>query len=301
MNGLIWGSLALIGLSFAGGVGLLGWLFQQKKALQDEEWLDRPPWLFRVSRPLVRLFAQQARERMNTRHLERYEWMQDRLACAGLGYCVQPEEWVVLRWALLGLGLFLAGVSLNYSEGTLYTLLALATLPLAYYYPDLFIRDRIRRRARQIEKEFPFFLELLVLTLRAGLNFPAALSETVARMTTGPVRDEFERVLREVRTGKSRRSALLDLGKRQAVPAIQMFVATVNQAEETGSEMGAMLNVQADERRFERFNRAETKANQAPVKMLLPLLGGMFPITFLLIAFLVVIKLRDSGSLNSLF
>lgn len=301
MSGLIWGSLVLIGLSFAGGVGLLGWLFQQKKELEDEEWLDRPPWLFKVSRPLVRLFAHEAREWMNARHPERYEWMQERLACAGLGYCVQPEEWLVLRWVLLGLGLALAGVLLSYGEGTGFTLLALATLPVAFYYPDLFIRDRIRTRARQTEKEFPFFLELLVLTLRAGLNFPAALSETVARMAPGPVRDEFERVLREVRAGKPRRSALLDLSKRQALPAVQMFVATVNQAEETGGEMGAMLNVQAEERRFERFNRAETKANQAPVKMLLPLLGGMFPITFLLIAFLVVIKLRDSGSLNSLF
>jgi tight adherence protein C len=294
-------SLVLIGFSFAGGMFLLFLLFRQKEKLHNEEWFDRPPWLFRVTRPLIRLFAHQTRERMMARRPEQYEWIQDRLACAGLGYAVQPEEWVVTRWILLCFGLLFAAFLLIQTEGTLSTFIALGSLPLAYFYPDLFIRDRIARRARLIEKEFPFFLELLVLTLRAGLNFHSALSETVSRMGDGPVREEFERVLREVRTGKSRREALLDLGKRQAIPAIQMFIATINQAEETGGEMGSMLSVQAEERRFERFNRAETKANQAPVKMLLPLLGGMFPITFLLIAFLVLVKLRESGSLNLLF
>lgn len=301
MNGLFLLSMTMIGLSVAGGVILVAWLFRQKENLQNEEWLDRPPWLFRLCRPFIRLFAHRVREQMLAKHPARYEWMQDRLAAAGLGYCIQPEEWQVLRRILLIVGLLISTAMFARGGGLLFNVLAIGVVPLAYFYPDLFIRDRVRKCVSQIEKEFPFFLELLVLTLRAGMNFPAALNETVRRLDSGPVRDEFERVLREVRAGKARRTALLDLSRRQNIPAINMFVATVNQAEETGGEMSTVLNVQAEERRFERFNRAEIKANQAPVKMLLPLLGGLFPITFLLIVFLVIIKLRESGSLSSLF
>ncbi len=96
----------------------------------------------------------------------------------------------------------------------------------------------------------------------------------------------------------SRRLALNHLARRIDLPAVTNFVASINQAEETGGEIGNVLMQQARQRRTERFLKAEKLANQAPVKMLGPLVGLLFPITFIIIVFPIFIKARDSGTLG---
>ena len=113
--------------------------------------------------------------------------------------------------------------------------------------------------------------------MRAGLAFPSALHEATTQMPQGPMRHELARVIREVRTGLSRRDALSRLAERIRLASISNFVAVVAQAEETGGSLTSALMEQAKQRRRERFQRAEKLANQAPVKLLFPLVAFLIP------------------------
>jgi tight adherence protein C len=130
------------------------------------------------------------------------------------------------------------------------------------------------------------------------LNYSSSLGQAIASLPEGPVREEFAKLLREIRAGKSRRQALLDLGERMSIASVHNFVAAMNQAEETGGEIVDVLTQQAHQRRNERFNKAEEIANKAPVRMLLPMMAFLFPILFMLIAFIIVVKLGEMGMLS---
>lgn len=267
--------------------------------LEAETWRDRPPLLFRLIRPLVVLLAPRAARNTPT---EQLNTVRDKLHSAGQGYTLRPEEFLVTRRIGLGIGALLFGYVYVMLDLSTITLIAFAVLiPIGYIYPDVWLRDCVKRRHSRIEKEFPFFLELLVLTMRAGLNFSSALSHSVQRMPDGAVKSEFTHFLRDTRTGMSRRDALEALGRRVDQGAVSNFVAAVNQTEALGGEMGGMLIKQAAQRRAERFARAEKEANQAPVKMLLPLTAFLFPITIIIVLFPLAITARDSGALDFFF
>ena len=114
-------------------------------------------------------------------------------------------RWVLTLTALAGI----AWVANLYRLWTSNYLLLLAGLiPLAFFYIDIWLRDAAKTRRLRIEKDFPFFLDVLVLSMRAGLAFPSALHEATTQLPEGPMRQELARVIREVRTGLSRREAL---------------------------------------------------------------------------------------------
>ena len=119
------------------------------------------------------------------------------------------------------------------------------------------------------------------------------MGQAIASLPNGPVREEFAKLLRETRAGKSRREALLDLAERMNIDSVNQFVAAVNQAEETGGEIVDVLTAQAEQKRTERFNSAEETANKAPVKMLIPMMAFLFPIIFMLLTFVVMVKLAE--------
>jgi tight adherence protein C len=183
-------------------------------------------------------------------------------------------------------------------DDPLYLACAASVVPFAHLYPDLWLRDARKRRQARFEKDFPFFLDVLVLGMRAGLTFGAAVEQAIQQSRDGPVKEEFGRYLRDTRTGIARRVALDRLAERALIPAVHNFTASVTQAEETGGSLGDVLADQARQRRQERFLRAEKLANQAPVKMLFPLIALLFPITFIIIGFPIVIQLIDSGAFD---
>lgn len=275
-------------------------IVRQKPAIEGDDWRDRPPVLFRVARPIVNLFAHKVASSVKPYQLE---VITDKLFSAGMGYTLRPEEFIVTRRIGLAVGLCLfLYVYLNINFEKDWHIVALSLLiPLGYFYPDIWLRDTVKRRQSVISKTFPFFLDLLVLSMRAGLNFSSSLAHSVEKMPEGPVRNEFSHLLRETRTGVARKEALIKLARRIQIPAISNFVSAVNQAEETGGELGRILLSQAEQRRSERFLHAEKLANQAPVKMLAPLIGILFPMTFIIIVFPIFIKARDSGAMDFLF
>jgi tight adherence protein C len=228
---------------------------------------------------------------------QRREVLQAQLDAAGAAYLINPAELIVIRRvvAVLGATISAAAILLFELRDPFHLAIAIAVAPLSLFYPDLRLREVTKRRQARFEKEFPFFLDVLVLAMKAGLNFTAALEQAVSAMAAGPVQQEFSRYLRESRAGLARRIAMDRLAARIMLPAVTSFVAAVAQAEQTGGSLGEVLADQARQRRQERFLRAEKLANQAPVKMLFPLIALLFPTTFIIIGFPIVIQLLQAG------
>jgi tight adherence protein C len=231
---------------------------------------------------------------------QRREVMQAQLDAAGAAYLISPAEFLIVRRVTVAFGVLLsAGAIVAFQlRDPLDVAVAVAITPVSYLYPDIRLREVIKQRQSRFEKEFPFFLDVLVLAMRAGLNFTAALEQAVNSMRHGAVRQEFSRYLREQRAGLARRTAMDRLATRVHLPAVTNFVAAVAQAEQTGGSLGDVLADQARQRRQERFLRAEKLANQAPVKMLFPLIALLFPTTFIIIGFPIAIQLLEAGVLS---
>jgi len=125
-------------------------------------------------------------------------------------------------------------------------------------------------------------LDLLTISVKAGPGFDAALGKVVEK-TVGPLTDEFRRALAEVRIGKTRRDALKELVGRTNVPALTNFIGAIIQAEQLGVAIANVLEIQSEQLRIERRQRAEEMAAKAPIKMLFPLVGCIFPSMFIVI------------------
>lgn len=264
---------------------------------RDSAWRDQLPPLIRLLRPAFRWYATEVDQSMPG---HKRDVLQAQLNAGGLAYVITPAEFLVVRRAasIAGLAISLYVIFVLGVTDPMYVAAACSLAPFAYMYPDLWLRDSTKRRQLRFEKEFPFFLDVLVLGMKAGLTFTAAVEQSIEQLREGPVRQEFARYLRETRTGVTRRFALDRVASRVMIPAVTNFVASVTQAEETGGSLGDVLADQARQRRQERFLRAEKLANQAPVKMLLPLIALLFPITFIIIGFPIVIQLIEAGAFD---
>jgi len=148
--------------------------------------------------------------------------------------------------------------------------------------PYLWLINRIRRRQTIIIKSLPDSFDLVTTCVEAGLGLDAALAR-VAEKVQGPFAEELSRTLREVGMGRMRRDALQELGERTGVADLITFVNAVVQAEQMGTGIGQVLRVQSEQLRLRRRQRAEEMANQAPVKMVFPLVLCIFPALFLVI------------------
>ena len=228
-----------------------------------------------------------------------YTRINNRLSTGGMNYAILAEEFFTLKLVCLAAMCFVSYFlfTMPSEQGAEVKLVIVALIPLGFFYPDIWLNDKIARRRARVAKEFPFLLDLLVLSMRAGLNYSTSLGQAISNLPEGPVKEEFGKLLREIRAGKVRRQALLDLAARMDTKSINNFVAAINQAEETGGEIVEVLTLQAEQRRSERFNEAEEAANKAPVKMLLPLVLFLFPIIFMLIGFVLVVKLAETNFL----
>ena len=177
-------------------------------------------------------------------------------------------------------------------------LLAIGGLALGFFVPDYWLSRRIKARQKAILLAIPDTLDLLTISVKAGLGFDAALGKVVEK-TQGPLTDEFRRTLAEVRIGKARRDALREMVARTNVPALTNFISAIIQAEQLGVAIARVLEVQSEQLRIQRRQRAEEMAAKAPIKMLFPLVGCIFPSMFIVILgpaiILIVTNLGGAG------
>jgi tight adherence protein C len=149
--------------------------------------------------------------------------------------------------------------------------------------PLLWLKGKIARRTNEIRKLLPYALDLLTLSVEAGLDFAAALDRMVPKLAGTALAEEFGEMLRALRLGKSRPEALRDMAARVNVSEVTSFCSSLVQAVELGADLGPVLRILADQMRNDRSNRAEKKAMEAPVKILFPLIAFIFPTVFLLL------------------
>ncbi len=150
-------------------------------------------------------------------------------------------------------------------------------------YPLIWLRDRITQRHHAITRALPYNLDLLTLSVEAGLDFAAAIGKVVEKGRKGPMADEFSLTLRELKLGKTREEALRNLSTRVDLQTLSSFVNALIQADKMGTPLGKILRILSTQMRVERTQRAEKLANEAPVKMLLPLIGFIFPTIFIML------------------
>jgi tight adherence protein C len=164
-------------------------------------------------------------------------------------------------------------------QALLYTVIGAG---LGYLLPGIWLGQQIKRRKHNIVKALPDALDLLTISVEAGLAFDSAM-QRVTEKWDNELAKEFKRVLTDVRLGRTRRDALKDMAARTGVDDVQTFVAAVIQAEQLGVSIGKILRIQSDQMRVRRRQRAEEAAQKAPIKMLFPMIFLIFPALFVVI------------------
>jgi tight adherence protein C len=165
---------------------------------------------------------------------------------------------------------------------------------LGFLLPIVWLGGRIRRRQDEIVKTLPDALDLLTISVEAGLPFDGAM-QRVAEKWDNEISRGFQRLLTEMRVGKSRRDALRDMSDRMEVPDITSFVAALIQADQLGISIAKVLRIQSEQMRIKRRQRAEEKAQQAPIKMLIPMTFLIFPTILIVILGPAALILKDSA------
>lgn len=216
------------------------------------------------------------------------------LQLAGNPGNITPAMFIGLRVALtLMLGLIIMAVSFSTMETGQAMLYSVIGFVLGYMLPVMWLGRKITDRKKAIQKAMPDALDLLCISVEAGLAFDLAL-QRVTQKWDDELSREFKRVLSDVRLGRTRREALKDLADRTGVEDVQTFTSAIIQADQLGVSMSKILRIQADQMRVKRRQRAEALAQQAPIKMLFPMVFLIFPALFVVILGPAVPRLLQS-------
>ncbi len=309
MNDAVSKNFGLISMLFALAIGLsvalVAWLISRAVAAvpeEDREYKDPPPLGFRlvwwpiqaISYYINPLISGKAHAALLTR-----------LRKAGLDFTISPTQFMASRIfaaALAAIAFWWGLGSFDHASAddtgfrsSLYLQVTACGALCGWAYPAIWLSDLLGARRRELLKTLPFYLDIITLCVEAGLNMQGAMNQAVAKGPKGVLREEFQRVLRDIRAGKGRAMSLRDMADRLNEASVTNFTTAVIQAESMGMNLGPVLRAQADQRRTERFLRAEKLAMEAPVKMLFPLIVFIFPCTFIVLFFPIVMKFIHSG------
>ena len=212
-----------------------------------------------------------------------------RIQRAGLNYLITPRDFFALK-ILSALFALLFALLLYLAMGVFRWELTLLGMLLTSFYPDLWLVEQSKKRQKRILKDLPVYLDFTTLMVEGGLNLTGALQIAVDKGPEGPLRNEFRIILRDLRAGMPRVEAFRRFGERMAMQELRSLVTAIIQSEERGGSLAPVLKAQAEQRREERFLRAEKAALEAPVKLLAPLVMFIFPIVFIVLAFVIYMK-----------
>ena len=225
-------------------------------------------------------YVEKLRIRLTSAGYTKQDTLDRFLALKVIGVCLAPVA-VLLVFAVL---------KMSGMMGLVVAALLAAVLVMG---PDAILNRRIDARKHQIRVKLPDVLDLLVISVEAGLGFEQALDRTVAAVP-GPLTDEFARMLGEVRAGASRANAMRAMEKRCDVPELRSFVLAILQADTFGVSIGRVLRAQADEMRIKRRQLAQEQAQKAPVKMMIPMVFCVFPALFVVVIGPAIINIRNT-------
>lgn len=211
------------------------------------------------------------------------ERLKMRLSNAGNPRGIAPDRFIAMKvFAAVAALLFVVGVSVIRGASVSTWLVAIALSALAFFVPDIWLSSRIGSRKKAVRRSLPDMLDMLTISVEAGLGFDQAISKLV-RNNSGPLAEEFGRMLQEVQAGVDRPEALRRLAQRADVSELSSFITAILQAEVFGISVASVLRTQASEMRLKRRQYAEETAQKAPVKMVFPLILCILPATLIVI------------------
>ena len=269
------------------------WKLHSRIPSEDREYKDPVPPLLKPAWWLVQILAYYVCTNLPIKYLNQLE---ARLQQTGVSYMMNAEQFFAIR--IISAGLFpifigLALVTLGKTDFLLWVILGF--IVLGYFYPLIWLGETKKKREKQVVRDLPMYLEFITMAVEAGLNLTGAMSQAIDKGPPGPLKHEFLTVMRDLRSGLSRAESLERMASRLDIKDVSNFIRSVIQAEKLGTSMGKVLKIQTEQRRMERFNRAEKMAMEAPVKLIFPLIVFIFPVTFIILAFPIVIKFMDQG------
>lgn len=236
-----------------------------------------------TSRIRMRVLEHVARKVVQKLPPYRVEKLELRLVRAGSPNMIALNSWVALQMmgAIAGVMLGLLYLAITGFQPW-YLALPVAIGLFGWFGPELWLSRRITKRQAILRRQFPGMLDLLSVSVEAGLGFDQAIGK-VAEESSSPMADEIQRVLREMQLGSPRLDALQRFAQRTAVDVIELFVSAVIQAERLGVGLTTVLRVQAEEARNKQRMEAQEKAAKAPTKILFPLVVFIFPALFVVV------------------
>lgn len=242
------------------------------------------PALQRIGRLLEQTMPVKARQRI---HLDLY--------LAGRPGGLNAGDFIAIRYVATGV-LCCAGIGVGVLTGAPPLIAVGATVgaALGLYLPTLWLRQKVGGRRHEIKFVLPDVIDVLVVCVEAGLTFEAAL-ERVAEKFDHALAEEFVRVLQEIRIGRPRLEALNDMAQRAGVDELNNFVQAVIQSEQLGSGIVKVLRIQSDEIREKRLLQAQEQGGRASLKMLLPMVGCIFPTLWVILLGPALILIMHSG------
>jgi tight adherence protein C len=270
-----------------------------ERTLTLEEIELSQPFSQRIIKPIIKGIAQFIGRFAPQRNIEN---LRRKLELAGKPYGWGPTEFMGVRGLagiLLAVLAFLLLTVTGQPAGKRLLATAVAGGLGFYLLPTLWLSSRITNRQTEIVKALPDALDLLTISVEAGLGFDAALSK-VASKWDNELSLAFSRVIQEIQMGKLRREALRDMADRMDVPDVTSFVAAIIQADQLGVSIAKVLRIQSEQMRIRRRQRAEEKAHQAPVKMLFPMVFLIFPALFIVLLGPAVLVMMKSGVLGTI-
>lgn len=260
---------------------------------EDRAFMDPLPPLLRLVWPFIQIIANFV---CTFLPYEFMEYTDRRLQRTGVGYLLSAEQFVALQIFLALVAPLLVWICLVSLQESFPLAIIVAPL-LGFLFPNVWLSDTRKRREIAVIRAMPVYLDFITMCVEAGLNLSGALAQAMEKAPPGPLRNEFAIVLRDLRSGLTRADALRRMADRLDVTEVTSFVSAVVQAERMGASLATVLRVQAEQRRNERFQRAEKLAMEAPIKLVGPLILFIFPVTFIVLAFPIVMKFMSQGGL----
>lgn len=220
--------------------------------------------------------------------------IEKKLRAADHPYHIGVTGWIAIRaGVLVGLPALYYFVLMEMVDDRLLKILLLVlSVMLGNMLPQMLLSSKIRERKNKMTQQLPDILDLLTVSVEAGMSFDGAMGK-VAEKGTNELSREFGKAVKEIEIGKTRRAALTDMSKRCDLPDLQVFISSIIQAEQMGVSIGKILRIQAENIRIKRRQRAQETALKAPVKLLFPLVFFIFPSLFVVLLGPAMIKMRD--------
>ncbi|HEX3028834.1 MAG TPA: type II secretion system F family protein [Clostridia bacterium] len=221
--------------------------------------------------------------------------LEKKVDMAGNPFKLKVKDWINLQVIIILCLPFISAV-LGYIRKTDLSyvfLICLTEIVLGLILPNMILNKQIAKRQSEIRNSMPDVLDLLTVSVEAGLGFDGALAKVVDKVP-GALAAEFANVLQEIKVGKHRKDALKDMAERIGIQDLTTFIGSIVQAEQLGVSIGNVLRIQSEQMRQKRRQRAQEKAMKAPVKMLIPMVLFIFPTIFSVLVGPIIIRVIDT-------